>query len=400
MNKKVLKMHLVTPKIFNPLFHISVCTAVTVYAMAFTFSIASEATELRRNTNIPLTECNSEGFSNNLPKATAYVNRIKDHILASNSEIFRGDIAPANICLGVQHNTTGGRAWAEVVHRTIRIESNLIERAQNDAQTAIIVSHELAHLAMRHTLDANPVTGSQRSVAQAAFTRIYNLLEQITNLGKGSPDHQATHSRLSRELEAQQNIISPLVNAELGANAVNNWEEAEADTVGANFYLRAGFTSDELAWRTQQIIIARANNQDAHGPPPQITAAERLSQSNAACGIRQISTMAEPERGVARYPHECWSTWRLLKREPEINSTYRSLMNDTTSIVTLPGTPTLAEVKAEIEALTTSGFSRHSNAKETPVEETRNDTRESPDENTQENDNNDSENSETEKDSD
>ena len=305
----------------------------------------SQATELRRSTSVTLSECNSEQYASNLPKATAYINKIKDHIISSNSSVFVGDLAPENICFGVDLNPVGGRAWAEAVHRSARVDSSLIQRAQNDAQMAIVVAHELAHITMRHTLDANPINGSQRNVAQAAFTRIYQLLSQLSGAAKG-----AETMRINSELDTQRAIVNPLLESQLGVGASNNWEESEADIVGANFYLRAGFTSDEIAWRTQQISIANANNADAHGPPPNISAQARIVESNRICGVTQISRMSEPVRGIARYPSECWSTWRLLRHEPETNSVYRELMNDNLSLVNLSGAPTLAEVKAEIEA--------------------------------------------------
>ena len=320
-----------------------------IFSIIVAVTLAAQATELRRSTTFEIQECDTSSFDEELVKAHAYVNKIKDRIVQNNLDVFNGDLAPDKICIGVEFKDIGGRAWADAGTGTIKMETDLIMRARNDAQLAVVIAHELAHLSMRHTLDASPVTGTRRAEIQSVMARIRQLNESIRALGKDMPDYQTRYTTLNTQLEEQLRIANSAITTEIGADALNNWEEAEADLVGAHLYLKAGFTADELTWRNQQVILAEANGEDVHGPPPDLNAAELRRQALAECGTTDVNRMNEPARGRQSYPSNCWTVWRILKKEPDTNPNFRNLMTDATSVVNLSSAPSLSEVKAEIE---------------------------------------------------
>ena len=303
----------------------------------------SWATELRRETTMPLGECETQNYSPDLVKATAYVNLIKDRIIAANPDVFRGDLAA--IGAGVQ-NSESPRAWA--AKRSCVVEAGLILRVQNDAQLAFAIAHEMAHLTMRHNTDGVPV-----SSLQAQQRQVQELEAQVQALQKGTPAYIANFQSVSTRLEAAKAIVISALVAAHGADFANNWDEAEADLVGAHLMLRAGFRGNEVGWRNEQLAISQEAGLDNHSPAPQISAQARITAALSACGASSIARMTEPARGNGPYPNACWSIWKLTKDEPSGDSAYRTLLN-AEGLVNLPGT-NLSDVKAEIRANLNSG---------------------------------------------
>jgi hypothetical protein len=317
-----------------------------VLLFAFLVPASTFAIELRRETPFPFEECDRSQYLTVTPKATAYVTEVARRIMLANPSVFRGDLAFENFCFGIRYNDTGGRAWATAESRSFVVESGMLTRVQNDAQLAFVVAHELAHVSLRHFHGGYPVSGP---AITAAATEIRRINELIFSPNARSEDNDA----LNTQLRAQEAIINNAITAQFGEGVLNNWEEAEADRVGAQFYLNAGFTSDELAWRPQQIIITDAMRLDVHSPAPQITARERIDRSYSGCNVPSDRTnMSEPVRGTASYPSSCWSIWNLRHNAPATDSEYRTLMNDSRSIINLdlPAGSNLEAVKAEVEA--------------------------------------------------
>lgn len=269
-------------------------------------SYAQEQT-LRRETDIELQSCDRSQFTEGLPESNAYLNALMRHIARENPEVFHGDLAPDRLCIGVKYLDGGARAWATAERRMITINHGLILRARNDAQMALVVSHEMAHLSLRH-IHTDPDTESSQ-------------------------------------------------------------DEADADRVGAHFFLKAGFTADELAWRQQQIadVLAQLGitpgqhpgerampiNADGtplmHAPAPDISSSERIANGYRACGVTNPATMSEPSIGNLRYPSECWTIWDLRHGAPARSATYRAWMTDERSITNLALTPGLQDAKDELE---------------------------------------------------
>ncbi|AGH94546.1 M48 family metalloprotease [Pseudobdellovibrio exovorus] len=263
----------------------------------------SATTELRRETSVELEDCDRSQFSDRYPSTVRYTQQLMQHIMENNSDVFHGDLAPENFCIGITDNRVGGRAWADSKTRTMVIDPNLVLRVQNDAQLAWIVAHELAHVSMRHYVEPN------------------------------SSRHNAARV------------------------------EAEADVIGAHLYLRAGFTSDELAWRVQQLAVlpdmmASVTEPDyygevrtttaGHSRSPDIPASQRIANAYQTCG-GSSAQMSEPNFGSNMpYPAPCWSVWSVRHGEPARSAEFRRLMNDSRSLVNVITSPNLSAVKTEI----------------------------------------------------
>lgn len=311
------------------------------------FVMSAQAIDLRRETPFPFEECDRSQFLTETPKATAYVIDVARRVMAANPSVFRDDLAFENFCFGVRFNDTGGRAFADADSRSFYIETGMLQRVQNDAQLAAVVSHELAHVSLRHFHGGYPVSGPAITAAATEVRRISARIFDEETRPTGEEN-----ALLNGELRAQNEIINNAITAQFGAGILNNWVEAEADRIGAQLYLAAGFTSDELAWRAQQIVIARQRNEDVHGPPPQISAQERINLAYEGCHVSDRANMPQPERGNLRYPLECWSIWNLRHDAPATDSAYRTLMNDSSSVVNLELSTdsNLAAVKTEVRA--------------------------------------------------
>lgn len=263
----------------------------------------SATTDLRRETSVELEDCDRSQFSDRFPSTVRYSQQLMQHIMENNPDVFHGDLAPENFCIGITNNRVGGRAWADSKTRTMVIDPNLVLRVQNDAQLAWIIAHELAHVSMRHYVEPNASRNNSARV------------------------------------------------------------EAEADAIGAHLYLRAGFTSDELAWRVQQLAVlpnmmASVTGPDyfgevqtmtaGHAPSPDIPASERISNAYQTCG-GSSANMSEPSFGQnLPYPAPCWSVWSIRHDEPSRSAEFRRLMNDSRSLVNVITSPNLAAVKTEI----------------------------------------------------
>lgn len=314
-----------------------------VFSITF-LTLSAGAVELRRETPYEFKPCNRTEFITVLPKSLTYVTDMARRIMHANPSVFNGDLATENFCFGIKYNENG-RAWANAETRSFVMDTGMLTRVQNDAQLAFVVSHELAHVSLRHFHGGYPVSGPAISAADAALREIRAQMMLESNR-----THEASE-RLNDEEHRHQAVIDDAIRAQFG-EITGNWEEGEADRAGAQFYLAAGFTKDEIAWRSQQVVITDERNEDPHSPPPQISAQERISQAYAGCDVTNIASMSEPARGGGPYPNQCWTIWNLIHNAPATDGTCRSLMNDARSIVNLdlPEESNLNAVKAEVAA--------------------------------------------------
>jgi hypothetical protein len=238
-------------------------------------------------------------------------------------------------------NDIGVRAFADPEDRSVRMDTGLLLLAGNDAQVAAVLSHELAHVTMRNVLcDATPVREGREELVAAQCERD-RLLEEQGRLGKGSLDAAGEERRrwvMARIAELEASMHSTLV-SRLGPEAAANWVEVEADEVGRQLFLRAGFSDAESLWRHEQIALwPPAGTPPAQGGPA--SPAERRAAALRACGL-DAPGAAEPARGSQRYASNCWSLWNALVRPGG---------GAPGGVSELPGEPTLAQVQDEIRS--------------------------------------------------
>ena len=282
---------------------------------------AQTPSPLTRSSTVPTLACDRSQFATTTPLTDQLVNQLAQRIFAANTQTFRGDLAPQNICHGIQ--IEGVRAFANSQTRSFAIEGGLIRRAQNVNQLAWVISHELAHITMRHGMDGSPIPPGQdrnhNHLDDAAEVRglmarhaaMINQINAVAKTGKGSP----ASNRMIAEAEVLNSRINSLMGLHMTPEELANWMENEADEIAVRIYTQSGFDPAEIGWRQEQEAIARHAGLDPHSPPQHPDAASRSRAAKAACGFTQdLSLVAAPERGTHRYPQPCWSIWNFNRQ--------------------------------------------------------------------------------------
>ncbi len=310
--------------------------------------------ELRRETAVTLTHCQIPEEVRQYPLAQAFIENIAKKIMRANPEIFHSDLDPSLICLRIDP-VKSQRAWAKTDERNISVDAGLLLRVQNEAQIAMTISHELAHLALRQgPLEGNPIPVHDREQANELLLRKENALNQLIEIGKG-PLLSTYQARVS----SIQQSLDELFRLYFDEETIANWTETEADVSGAHYYLNTGYPTVELAWRHEQLVLGLqaaglnplqnlgGSNFDPHGPPSAHRSPERALIALQACGLANENP-PQPIRGTHRYPRPCWQVWNLKVNLPVRNSFYSQLYNEESSTVRNEESPSLQQVKAEL----------------------------------------------------
>jgi hypothetical protein len=227
--------------------------------------------------------------------------------------------------------------------------TGLIRLAQSDAHVATVLGHEMAHVTMRHRfLDATQVD-TNRAAVQGRLHEVFFLelaMENVRSEIRNAAAHRAFDrvraldaEYLAQTTEASRlrSEITELTRSELGPEATGNWEETEADQIGRQFDVRAGFPPSEFVWRYEEVVAGFVT-----GDATTQTARLRREAAFRACGWTSAFAIAEPTRGDQLYASPCWLIWHFSQ------SPSRDVPRDSHRL-NLPGEPTLAQVKAEIE---------------------------------------------------
>src|SRR5690606_25032602 len=120
---------------------------------------------------------------------------------------------------------------------------------------------------------------------------------------------------LYRRTEDKRMEISAFVKDLLGADVAANWSEAEADEVGFEFYLRAGFAPVYYNWISERY----------------------MNENLAACRAKLAALNQRggeiPERGTGSHPADCWRIYDISVREAaEHVEDYRALLAGATKV--------------------------------------------------------------------
>ncbi|MES2963574.1 MAG: M48 family metalloprotease [Bdellovibrionota bacterium] len=302
------------------------------------------ARPLSRSTSIPVAQCQTSNDAR-FRRSNELLQRTFQRIAAANPQAFTGDLAPSSFCIQVAPSS-GARAFADAATRTINVGPALMLRMQNEDQVAWMLSHELAHITMRHEHDGNPLTGTDGEEIRRRMLRQAELRDRVMgDKGGANAAEREEYDRLGRE-------IHELLSRRIGPDAATNWVENEADEVALRLYLTAGFEPNEIAWRTDQVAIARAGGLDVNGPPGEHRGRDRQAEAERLCGLNTADgARVAPRRGGNRYPEDCWSIWNLRfqqrREDPEIE---RLLTNRPPAAATAGATPgaTLADSQTEL----------------------------------------------------
>jgi|GEM_PF-673663 len=226
------------------------------------------------------------------------LNSLAEKITSANPQTFQGNLSLSQLCIGINAAWTKLDARTQPEVKTILFSTPMILVAQNDDELAAVLSHELAHITLQHQgfgeapprLSADPIFVALKSRGQALQSEVAALAKQ------GGREKDIFHlSEQFGELQKQMNARIDAVYGE--ANAHANWFEQEADEVGAEFFVRAGFKSNSylsMLWRTSSASVD--DYQRCQG-----LIEEALVKNSSV----------RPERGNKVHPTTCWRAFHL-----------------------------------------------------------------------------------------
>jgi hypothetical protein len=228
----------------------------------------------------------------------ARLNSLAEKITNANPETFRGKLQLSQLCIGINAawNHLDARTQPEV--KTILFSNPMVLVAQNDDELAAVLSHELAHITLQHQgfgeapprVAADPIFSDLKIRGQALQTEVAALAKQ------GGREQDIF--RLSEQYGLLQRQMNERIDAVYGeANAHANWFEQEADEVGGEFFVRAGFKTNSylsMLWRTSS-----ASTEDY-----------QRCQGLIENALLKNSPV-RPERGGKVHPTTCWRAFHL-----------------------------------------------------------------------------------------
>ena len=311
---------------------------VLIFTIIVPGILNAQEIELRRETSVTLTRCSESDQSNEFPQTQAYIRRIAARVMSNNPSIFHDDLDPSNICVSLDP-VASQRAWADAGQRSFEIDAGLILRAQNENQLAFTISHEFAHVALRHgPLEGNPIPEESREEANRLFLEHESVYNCLLQAGK-DPDLIGSYHR---QLDIISSSIHDMFTHYYDEEVAANWMETEADVAGTHYFLNAGYSPVEVAWRFEQMVVGlvRAgvdpiheiggNDFDPHSAPSELSPQERAAFALRACGLEGPNPQ-EPPRGTNRYPMPCWQIWNLKINLPATNQNYARLFSQGSS---------------------------------------------------------------------
>lgn len=240
---------------------------------------------------------NSEEFR----EFDTYLQDIGHFIMENNPASFRGDFAPNKFCFDAIDDERFGGSAAHTGR--IRLTIGMIAASENDAQVAAVIAHELAHVTMGHVYGAlHPIVESQPRWGELYehSIRIYDALEkqeELLNRTSGDEQRQIQEriAALNRELQLISDEMIEFASSILGSQEiVANWKEQEADEVGYELYLRAGFLPSQFGW-----FFSSTQSE------------EERSRCQAILAEAQNNPVLAPYRGTEAHPHFCWRLYNI-----------------------------------------------------------------------------------------
>lgn len=236
--------------------------------------------------------------------AALSLQQLATRIAKANPQTFYDELAPANLCIGVDAALQGADARSTPEQLRIAFSSGLIGLAQNDGQLSAVLSHELAHLSLQHRgfAETPPLLGSDPNFTQLQ-SEGRKIQDDIVRLALAKADPQQIFALNDKFAEVLRRMNVRIDEVYGEKNAHVNWIEQEADDVGAEFFLRAGFNPDdylEMLWRS-----ARGQRGESRDDCEALVEAHRT----------EVSPAPRPERGAAVHPTTCWRVFHLTVDE-------------------------------------------------------------------------------------
>ena len=373
------------------------------------------------HTMTEISQCEQPKFdSNKVGKAqkvaATYIKRLAHYIMeqVNSSEslegfpqTFTGNYSPDKFCFTAGKSPKTINAFAYTHNRTLKIELGLLQLAENDAQMASVIGHELAHIMMQHNGEYPPevlekigATGNLSEKKQFLkkcldgfkLTSHLNSLEivygeetaevkQIQNLAAIQLSQtilrvfkKATLGDMIADCGRAQQIIAlskalPLENA--SSKGKLKGFETELEKINNNHGLQKALSSAEtmksiinttmpygpnahINWQEQEAdevgfeLLLRSRFTPEAMPWFYRKMLEKSGESIAECIAKEENIF--PYRGSAVHPSLCFRYNDVRTREPKLHKEdYKHLLPEAVNSVVFPGK--LEAVKKAISAI-------------------------------------------------
>jgi len=181
---------------------------------------------------------------------------------------------------------------------------------------------------------------SQCRMQVAMLPLITSINKAIEKSGKKNKDWAKFYARvqkktMSPELRKAINTVTKTTEQiedflGYGKNSLVNWQEQEADEVGFELYLRAGYKPDSYPWLHKMILSKNATNIET-------------------C-LNKINQNIRPNREFATHPSSCFRLYDAIKSEPHTHRhDYHQWLKNNNMTTLLPGR--LAALKEALSKL-------------------------------------------------
>jgi predicted Zn-dependent protease len=343
------------------------CNKSTLEETSETQHVVGQTSVQRKS---PLKSCKEEAKSAYNPKlklANAYLEKMIDLVVSENqksAQTFRGFLDRTKFCSGVI-SSSSMQASGDPANGMLSATTGLLGKAQNDAEIAFALTHEMAHITLNNFLGTRTFENKIPKLEKASYNALANSSElaygDVLSISaqvdaifdvnpSGSYDENAPYAPQYRKLyeialkdqkckmqcEAFKTLGTKLGNAfeaydtseakrkimvkkYYSGEEIANKSESDADEVGLEFMARAGF---DLSQATG--FIGRA----------------RSTAPTSACVGKVF------KRGYGAHPATCWRMQHIADEVKEHQKNYaRFQVNAKQNII---AGPSLAEAKEEI----------------------------------------------------
>jgi hypothetical protein len=233
--------------------------------------------------------------------AAKRLNLVAKIIADGNPTVFRDTLHISNICIGVDKISTQKTAKTDPSTKTITFTLKLMALAQSDSQLAAIIAHELAHISLQHAglgeISPRVMATAEGSALSEQQKQLQNKIRELAKANAPSSDVFKVNEEFKKVSDAI-NTLTDKIYEEKDAHI--NWIEQEADEVGAELFVHAGYSIHDFA----NILWLSAESS-----PQQIVACNELIYMAWENGTER------PERGNATHPTTCWRAFHLLVDE-------------------------------------------------------------------------------------
>lgn len=151
----------------------------------------------------------------------------------------------------------------------IFVTSGLVELLDNEAQLAMIIGHEIAHITKQHAIEN--VRSAKRK-------------EGLTNIGQGF----LTMANLDKNFEDFQKLVLGLAKDVIAHNYDTSTEK-ESDLIGVSYAMKAGYDPREMKG-----VIEKLKVRDHEGDKEHASSADRLAYLEAWLNQRQTPSNDDP----------------------------------------------------------------------------------------------------------